>query len=206
MFGFTTVHYVLLLAALAFGIMILMWRWKRLQKQNKALEEELRILTPFNTSPTQALPDEIPRASPLPIPVVKKEPSPEPAPSKTPVVADSPVGDSEDDEDEEDPSGAPPLVENYEESDAEHNLVEIVRVLSQEDKTAAARKQAISIEDDDEDVVGNENDDEAQDEGGSEETEEVPKIVEIDESASVENEPVQPEAKRKTRSRRTAKK
>ena len=63
MLGFSPMNYALIVIALIAGLMILTWRWKRLQAQNRALEEELRVLEPFNNPiPQQAmLPDELPR-------------------------------------------------------------------------------------------------------------------------------------------------
>ena len=119
MFGFSTMHYFLIVVALVVGLMVMTWRWRRLQRQNRALEEELRVLEPFNNFPKGMLPDEAPRARPsnampsftpaaaspamTPVKPPPAKPAPaKPAPNKPPMAAIDEIVESSDDEIEAD--------------------------------------------------------------------------------------------------------
>lgn len=146
MFGFGTMHYVLILVALVVGIMILVWRWKRLQKQNRALEEELRVLEPFNNPiPSGHLPDEIPRPEAPPAPPAPQEAAakaePEPPQPTTSFGAPKPTADvcnpplvtpdtvEESDSDDDEATGEAPVLGPVVEAEPEAGPESQVQVL-----------------------------------------------------------------------------
>jgi hypothetical protein len=145
------VHYALIALAVALGLAVLYWRWRRVNNQNKALEAELRLIQPYNnmaplpdimqmtpltaTSSDTAKP---PAAAETPAKALSTGPPAGPPVMGPPVMGPpvitppvlSVIHEQEDSEDEDDDPavGAPPTLEHREPVDP--MFVDFVSVMS----------------------------------------------------------------------------